>query len=107
MGAIEMNRVSKSVTKMKAQIDKRIADGLTTAERVEDSRVPLDMDLDEYIRFHELKSLAVTQGKLTADEGQYIYRMLGETPASFNRQSIEVKAVFTSLFKELLGAQIG
>jgi hypothetical protein len=64
------------------------------------------MELGEYAKFQELKSHAFAMGKLTQEEAQTIYGLLGETPAHFNRQSIEVKVVLTQIFKELLGARI-
>lgn len=100
------NRITDAFAHMKAQIADRITKGLTTAEKVRDVHKTLDMDLGEYAKFQTLKSLAVADGKLTAEEGQSIYVALGETVSVFNDQPIHVKSVLTSLFAELLTAQI-
>ncbi len=101
-----MNRIRDSIMKMRAQIQLRIDVGLTTAAQVEETRKSLDMGLDEFARFQELKSLASMGGTLTLDEAQYVYSLLGETPNHFNNQNVEVKAVLTKLFAELLARSI-
>jgi hypothetical protein len=87
---------------MREQIQERIALGMTTKARVENTRKSLDMDLGEFVRFQEVKSLAVATGKLTADEGQLVYSLLGNTPEHFNKKDAATKAVLTQLFRELL-----
>ncbi len=62
----------------------------------------LDMNFEEYVRFQELKSLAVIEGVLTLEEGQTIYSLLGNIPDDFNSQDYAVKAVLTKVFLELL-----
>jgi hypothetical protein len=102
-----MNRVVAGIERMKAQIADRIAKGLTTAEKVEETRKALDMEWDEYTTFQNLKSIAVTSGKLTLDEGMTIYNYLGEAgPDKFNGQPVEVKATLTQILRELLQAKI-
>jgi len=100
------NRITAAFDQMKAQIADRIAKGLTTAEKVRDLHKTLDMDLTEYVKFQQAKSLSVASGLLTAEEGQSIYACLGESVQTFNDQPIHVKSVLTSLFAELLMAQI-
>lgn len=102
-----MNRIAAAIVRMKAQIEDRIARGLTTAEKVEETRKAFDMDIIEYAKFQELKTLAVSQGKLTLEEGQTVYNYLGEIPSTFNRQPVHVKYALTSLFKELLQQRLG
>jgi hypothetical protein len=97
-----MNRIAAAIDKMRAQIRGRIESGLTTEAGVEETRKALDMDLMEFARFQELKSLASLDGPLTLEEGQYIYRLLGGTPSHFNRQDVATKAVLTQVFRELL-----
>src|SRR4051794_32763130 len=80
---------------MRDQIRERIALGLTTEARVESTRKSLDMDAGEFVRFQELKSLAVARGELTADEGRLVYSLLGTTPGHFNQQDAATKAVLT------------
>lgn len=101
-----MNRIIAAYGRMEKQIAQRIKDGLTTVEKVEQTCKALDMDLEEYCRFQELKSLAVASEKLTLEEGMTIYSSLGETLSVFNNQPVHVKSALTSLFKELLTWQI-
>lgn len=100
------NRITAAFARMEAQIADRIANGLTTAEKIAALHGTLDMDLAEYARFQTLKTLAVAQGLLTPDEGQTVYLCLGESVQTFNDQPIHVKSVLTSFFAELLTAQI-
>jgi len=102
-----MNRVVAAIARMKAQIEERIAKGIVTAAKVEETRKALDMDFVEYAKLQELKSLAVASGKLSLDEGMTIYNYLGEAgPDKFNGQPVEVKAVLTQMLKELLVARL-
>jgi hypothetical protein len=101
-----MNRVLIAVKKMKGQIEQRLATGVTTTEKVVETHKALDMEFMEYCKFQELKSLAVANGKLSAEEGQTIYNYLGETVDTFNGQPVEVKAVLTQIFSELLKARM-
>ena len=100
------NRITAAFARMKDQIADRIAKGLTTAERVRDLHTTLDMDLAQYVKFQQAKTLAVASGLLTADEGQSVYICLGESVQTFNDQPIHVKSVLTSFFAELLTVQI-
>ena len=99
------NRVETAFERMDKQIQGRVRDGITTQAKVDATSAGLDMELDEYAKFQELKSLAVAEGKLTLEEGQTIYARLG-TPATFNGQPVHVKCVLTQIFTELLAAQI-
>lgn len=96
------NKVSLAIVKMKKQIADRIKAGLVTKEKVADLHKKLDMELGEYVRFQEAKSLAFASGLLTGNEAQTIYRFLGNAPDHFNKQPIEVKVVLTKVFEELL-----
>ena len=100
------NRVTAAFARMEAQIADRIAKGLTTTEKVADTCKILDMDLSEFVKFQEIKSLAVATGKLTLEEGQTIFSCLGESVETFNRQPVYIKSVLTNLFQELLAARI-
>ena len=96
------NKVTEAVIRMDNQIQERINAGIVTVGKVEETRKALDMDMEEYCRFQEIKSLAVAGGMLTLDEGMSIYTYLGSSPADFNRNSAAIKAVLTQIFKELL-----
>lgn len=97
-----MNRVLAMISKLEAQLQQRIKDGLTTEEKAETQRQQLNMELDEYVNFQQLKSLATTDGTLTLDEGMVIYGYLGNSLDAFNSQSLVVKTVLTKIHHELL-----
>jgi len=101
-----MNRITAAFARMEAQIAARIEQGLTTADKVAESGKSLDMDMEEYVKFQTLKSLAVAMGKLTEEEGMTVYACLGETLSTFNDQPVHVKFVLNGLFRELLQARI-
>lgn len=101
-----MNRVTTAIERMKDQIQDRISQGLTTKEEVAQSRTALDMELSEFAKFQETKSIAMMEGKLNQQEAQTIYGLLGETVEHFNAQTVEVKYVLTKIFQELLEKKI-
>jgi len=96
------NRIVNAFERKKAEIAKRIKDGLTTAEKVEIARKSLDMNLEEYISLQEVKSLAVAMELLTVDEGQSIYAALEGGIEIFNRQPVHIKHVINGLHVQLL-----
>jgi len=100
------NRIEAAFERMEKQIQGRIRDGKTTQEKVDATGKSLDMDLEEFCKFQDLKSLAVSEGKLSLEEGQAIYACLGNIPATFNGQPVHVKAVLTGVFGELLKARL-
>ncbi len=101
------NRIVNAIARMKAQVEARIAQGIVTAAKVEETRKALDIQWDEYVAFQELKSLASISGKLSLDEAMTVYNYLGEAgPDHFNGQPVEVKATLTQLLRELLQSKI-
>lgn len=100
------NRITDAFARMEAQIADRIANGLTTAEKIRNVHKTLDMDLEEYVKFQTLKTLAVAQGLLTPEEGQSVYVCLGESVQTFNDQPIHIKSVLTSFFAEMLSVKL-
>jgi pantothenate kinase len=96
------NRVSLGIASAKAAIASRLASSAITQQIVDDLNKTLDMQLDEYVKFQELKSLSSINGKLTLEEANLIYDYLGNTPAHFNKQDVAVKSVLTKIFGELL-----
>ena len=97
-----MNRVTVAIEKAKARIQRRLAEGIITTDKVNELDRNLDMEVGEFCRFQELKSLAMLEGKLTQDEAQSVYALLGNTPEHFNGQPVAVKSVLTQIFGELL-----
>ena len=98
------NRVLLAVQKQETAIRDRLAAGLVTQATLDALHKSLDMQVGEYCMFQERKSLAVASGKLTLEEGQTVYAYLGNSPTTFNGQSVAVKAVLTQLFASLIGA---
>ena len=106
MFEFEKNRVTDAIAAVKKHTADRLEAGKTTAAKLKKLSGTLDMDVAEFVRFQELKSLASQNGKLTLAEAQLIYEYLGESPYTFNEQPVEVKVVLTALFSELLAAQL-
>jgi len=100
-----MNRVENSIQNMKKQIQQRLDDG-APANDFADAAKNLDMELDEYVNFQNLKSLASINGTLTLDEAQTVYKYLGETLETFNKQPLHIKYVLNQLHSELLQRRI-
>lgn len=96
------NRVTSFIAKYSEAEKNRLEMGIITQEQVDALNKSLDMEMSEYVKFQELKSLASVDGTLTLDEAQTIYMLLGNTPDQFNRQSVGAKAALTQIFSELL-----
>jgi len=97
------NRITSSITRTREMIEAATDVPLETRENL---RSELDMTLEEYIRLHELKSLAQAQGELTLDEALTVYNLMGNTPMTFNAQPLAEKMVLTNLLRELLQRRI-
>ena len=93
-----MNRVIFGIARMKD----RILEKNLPSSKLEEVSKSLDLSFDEFCRFQELKS-AFMGSALTMEEAQTIYEYLGTSPEYFNTQRLEVKAVLTQIFQELLG----
>lgn len=96
-----MNRIAEAIEKQRLAIQERLAAGLVTQAEVDATQKYLDIGLDDYCLFHEMKSV-LAGSTLTHDETQMIYTYLGNTPDHFNQQPIEVKAVLTQVMMELM-----
>ncbi len=101
-----MNRIANAIEQKGNEIQAKIDAGTLAQEKVDGTHAALDMELDEYCSFQNLKSIASMDGGLTVTEAQTVYGYLGETPEHFNKQSIGVKVVLTMLHNELLGRKI-
>lgn len=97
-----MSIIAKAIADQKKNIDARLDDGRTTPEAMTALDKQLDMCLEEYMRFQDLKSIAVLHEILSLDEGNLVYDYLGNSPDRFNRQPLEVKVILTNLFTELM-----
>ena len=99
------NRIVDAIEHKKLQIADRIASGQTTQKKVDETCIAFNMDFEEYCKFQELKSGAMGI-LLTTEEAMTVYGYLGNTQETFNGQPVEVKAVLTQLFAELLRYRI-
>jgi hypothetical protein len=70
------NRITDRIVKKKAEIADRIANGVTTQEKVDQTNKKLNMSVSEHAKFQELKSLAFAHKLLTQDEAQAVYVLL-------------------------------
>ena len=101
-----VNRISAAFAKQERTIAERLRSGLTDQIAIDRTNRALDMDTQEYCTFQDLKSGAHLDGTLSIAEAQTVYACLGETPETFNRQPVHVKAVLTQVFQDLLSARI-
>ena len=101
-----VNRVTAMIRQQEDAIAQRLATGKTTQEQLDRLHLALNMEIGEYCRFQELKSLASVSGLLTLEEGQLIYQYLGNTVEAFNAQPLAIKVVLTKVFEELLTMRI-
>lgn len=100
------NRVTAMIGRQEAELKRRLDANIITQKQVDDAHSQMDMKLDEYVSFQNLKSLASTDGTLTLEEAQTVYGFLGETVETFNGQPLAVKIVLTKLYQELLGKSL-
>ena len=101
-----MNRVAAAIERTRASIAERTKLMEYPKKGLAQFSKNLDMELDEFVRFQELKSLAFAEGRLNLEEAQLVYDYLGSTPETFNGQPLEVKVVLTKILAELLEARM-
>ena len=101
-----MNRVTEAVARMDTKLQERLKAGLITEAQITAMGKSLDLNLEEFAHFQNVKSLATVSGDLTAEEGMSVYSCLGGTPSVFNKQRPAVKYVLTQLFAELMKKRI-
>ncbi len=101
-----MNRITAHIEKIARHLDERLKSGVITQAKIEENRKLLDMKMDEFCVFQNIKSAASLDGTLTVEEAQTIYQLLGSTPETFNKQPLAIKLALTKVFEELLGRKI-
>jgi len=101
------NRIADTIARKKQELADKLAAGTITQAACDKTSTDLDMELGEFANFQTLKTLAVAHNLLTAEEGQLVYVLLGETPSKFNSQPLEVKIVLSFLHRDLLERRIG
>jgi hypothetical protein len=97
-----MSKIRKAVANAKQMIEAKIESGEISKDQAEAMRGQLDMGLEEYAMFQELKSLARSHRTISLEDAQLVYGYLGETPNTYNKQSLAVKITLMNLFKELM-----
>lgn len=101
-----MDRIRYTIERRKSMIEERLADGRLTEERLAELHGELNMEPDLHARIQTLKS-ALMGVKLTVDEAQTLYAVMGESVDVFNAQPVHVKATVFQVSKELLEHQLG
>lgn len=96
------NRIIEAINKAKVELAKRLQSGIITQAIIDQARSDLDMTFSEYCIFQERKSLAVVTGKLSLEEAQTIYGMIGEDPSTYNALPLANKIVLNQVFSHLL-----
>ncbi len=61
-----------------------------------------NIDFDEYCAFQNAKSHGQAMGRLTLEEAQTVYNVLGSGPRDFNSRSQADKIVVTKMIAELM-----
>ena len=97
-----MNRILFAVSALEKQLAERTAAGIVTPEAIAELDRKLDMSFDEWTTCQNRKSIAHALGKISHEEAQSIFAMMGRTPADFNAQPIARKAALTKVFVELM-----
>ena len=97
-----MNKIKERFDVYRDAIEASLAEGLTTQEKLDKAHSDLDLNLAGYVRFQELKTLAVANKTFTSEEGMTIYFKLGETLEQFNKLELFMKLALSEIFQELL-----
>jgi hypothetical protein len=97
-----VNRVTNAIALITARVDTLKAKGTLTDESIAQKSKGLDMSMEEFCHFQNLKS-ALMGSKITEDEAQTVYGILGTTPDHFNSQPYVIKIVITKMYAELMG----
>jgi len=99
---MSQNRIQVAIDRAKLEIANANANDNLDNSKAEKLNRALDISFEDYVKFQELKSLAVTSNTLSLEEAQQVYGYLGSTPDTFNAQPLEVKVVLTHLLMELI-----
>lgn len=98
------NRVQERITQAKQAIQSKLDAGAITASLLEEcSNDPAtQLTLTEYCDFQELKTLAVANNVITLEEGQFVYRLLGESLSTFHKQDLPTRIVLMKFYAQLI-----
>lgn len=95
------NKIINGIAEMEALIARSSVSGETKAKLSKE----LDLSFKDFCEFQTLKS-AFIGDKLTMEEAQTIYNLLGTAPEHFNKQPPPVKICLTHTFAMLLKSAI-
>ena len=96
------NRIIDGIAKAKEAIAARLASGAIDQKTLDKLGEELDMDMSMYCDFQNRKSLASMDGRLSLEEAQTIYALIGNTPSQFNELPTPTKIVLTQVYATLL-----
>lgn len=102
MFTLTENRVTRFIAKFEASLKERLESGAVTQAQIDEANRSLDIDIVEFCAFQEQKSYAHAMGKITFEEAQAVYSILGGSPEHFNRQPLSHKYTVTAMMAELL-----
>lgn len=95
-----MNRVSA----YEANFQNQLMKNPVSEKTLQSASKTLDLDASLHARLQEQKSLYFVEGKLTKDEADRIYQVLGNSVTYFNNQPVTAKlaviSVLTSVGKD-------
>jgi len=97
-----MNRIKSAIDRM----TQTIKDKGLPQEKLDEMHKSLDMPLEDFCKFQEMKSVASMDGTLSLEEAQTVYALLGETPDTFNGRTLAEKYVLSQLLAELCQRRI-
>jgi len=105
---MSQNRIQVAIDRAKLEIANANANDNLDNSKAEKLNRALDISFEDYVKFQELKSLAVTSNTLSLEEAQQVYGYLGSTPDTFNAQPLEVLThLLMELIKKRLFARAG
>lgn len=96
------NRVNEGIARAKELFSSKLQSGEWTQEKIDTLGKDMDMDMEMYCDFQNRKSIAATDGKLTLEEAQTIYSLIGTVPSKFNNLPAHTKVVLTQVYATLL-----
>lgn len=99
-------RLDAALDRTEKRIARARADGSVTDAQLEKLSEDLNITFTEHVAFQNCKSLAMIHGKITQEEAQWLYNVLGEMPDTFNEHPLHVKTVVTQIMSELLQWQM-
>lgn len=92
------NRITAAIARTRQRLDS----AALPAEKLERASAAATMDFELYCAAQDAKSAAFAGGRITLEEAQTLYRMLGSGPDSFNALPLAARCVVLKALMELL-----